>query len=89
MPLRGRDTPADRPRDELEEEEEETVRYSQVHHQLDVRHRMAIAQTTFGSLSNIWTEQALTLGLWVQWPGGPVDLKTYWPPKKLTGPGGQ
>ena len=33
-------------------------------------------------------EQALTmtLGLWVQWPGGPVDLKTYWPPKKLTGP---
>ena len=19
------------------------------------------------------------------WPGGPVDLKTYWPPKKLTG----
>ena len=30
--------------------------------------------------------QALTLGLWVQWPGGPVDLKTYWPPKKLTGP---
>ena len=33
--------------------------------------------------------QASTLGLWVQWPGGPVDLKTYWPPKKLTGPGGQ
>ena len=30
--------------------------------------------------------QALTLGLWVQWPGGPVDLKTYWSPKKLTGP---
>ena len=23
--------------------------------------------------------QALTLGLWMQWPGGPVDLKTYWP----------
>ena len=36
-----------------------------------------------------YTYQALTLGLWVQWPGGPVDLKTYWPPKKLTGPGGQ
>ena len=35
------------------------------------------------------TLQALTLGLWVQWPGGPVDLKTDWPPKKLTGPGGQ
>ena len=33
--------------------------------------------------------QALTLGLWVQWPGGPVYLKTYWPPKKLTGPVGQ
>ena len=29
------------------------------------------------------TIQALTLGLWVQWPGGPVDLKTYWPPKNL------
>ena len=26
------------------------------------------------------------MGLWVQWPGGPVDLKSYWPPKKLTGP---
>ena len=24
--------------------------------------------------------QALTLSLWMQWPGGPVDLKTYWPP---------
>ena len=35
------------------------------------------------------TIQALTLRLLVQWPGGPVDLKTYWPPKKLTGPGGQ
>ena len=23
------------------------------------------------------------------WPGGPVDLKTYWPPKKLTGPQNQ
>ena len=31
-------------------------------------------------------DQALTLGLWMQWPGGPVDLKTYWPPQKLTGP---
>ena len=30
--------------------------------------------------------QALTLGLWMQWPGGPVDLKTYWPLQKLTGP---
>ena len=30
--------------------------------------------------------QAFSLGLWMQWPGGPVDLKTYWPPKKLTGP---
>ena len=30
--------------------------------------------------------QALTIGLWMQWPGGPVDLKTYWPPQKLTGP---
>ena len=31
MPLKGRDTPADRPRNELKEEEE-TVQYSQVHH---------------------------------------------------------
>ena len=34
--------------------------------------------------------QALTLGLWMQWPGGPVDLKTYCKnllaPQKLTGP---
>ena len=30
--------------------------------------------------------QALTLGLWMQWPGGPVDLKTYWPPKNLLAP---
>ena len=30
--------------------------------------------------------RALTLGLWVQWPGGPVDLKTYWPPKNLLAP---
>ena len=33
--------------------------------------------------NNLLTYQALTLGLWVQWPGGPVDLKTYWPPKNL------
>ena len=35
MPLKGRDTPADRTLDELEEEEEETVQtlqYSQGHH---------------------------------------------------------
>ena len=36
MPLKGRDTPADRPRNELEEEEEtvQTLQYSQdeVHH---------------------------------------------------------
>ena len=32
MPLKGRDTPPDRPRNELDEEEEETVKYSQVHH---------------------------------------------------------
>ena len=35
---------------------------------------------------NYDAQQALTLGLWMQWPGGPVDLKTYWPPQKLTGP---
>ena len=45
------------------------------------------------SIKIIIAGQALTLGLWMQWPGGPVDLKTYWPPqktywppKKLTGP---
>ena len=34
MPLKGRDTPADRPRNEHEEEEEtvQTLQYSQVHH---------------------------------------------------------
>ena len=30
--------------------------------------------------------QALTLGMWMQWPGGPVDLKTYCPPKNLVAP---
>ncbi len=29
----------------------------------DVRHRMAIAQTTFGSLSSIWTDHPLSLAL--------------------------
>ena len=29
----------------------------------DVRHRMAIAQTTFGSLSNIWTDHRLSRAL--------------------------
>ena len=39
------------------------MQYSQVHHQLDIRHRMAIAQTTFGSLSNIWTDHRLSRAL--------------------------
>ena len=30
--------------------------------------------------------QALTLDLWMQWPGGPVDLKTYCPPQNLLAP---
>ena len=25
--------------------------------------------------------QALTLSFCIHWPGGPVDLKSYWPPK--------
>ena len=32
MPLKGWYTPVDRPRNELEEEEEETVHYSHLHH---------------------------------------------------------
>ena len=32
MLLKGRYTPTDRPRNELEEEEKETVQYSQIHH---------------------------------------------------------
>ena len=31
-------------------------------------------------------EQALTLSCCTQWPVGPVDFKSYWPPKKVTGP---
>ena len=30
--------------------------------------------------------QALTLSFCIHWPGRPVDLKSYWPPKKVTGP---
>ena len=41
---------------------------------------------TCGWLLELIPRQALTLGLWMQWPAGPVDLKTYWPPKKLTAP---
>ena len=26
------------------------------------------------------------LSSWSHWPRGPVDLKSYWPPKKSTGP---
>ena len=29
---------------------------------------------------------ALTLNFCTQWPVGPVDAKSYWPPKKVTGP---
>ena len=50
---------------------------------------IAEAITYFKGSNVTYINQALTLGLWVQWPGGPVDLKTYWPPKKRTGPGGQ
>ena len=32
MLLKGRDTPANRSRNELENDEEETVQYSQIHH---------------------------------------------------------
>ena len=43
MPLKGRDTPADRPRNKLEVEEEtvQTLQYSQdqVHHSGTARHR--------------------------------------------------
>ena len=30
--------------------------------------------------------QPSTLSSWSHWPRGPVDLKSYWPPKKSTGP---
>ena len=32
------------------------------------------------------SHQALTLSFCNQWPGGPVDLKIYLPPTKVTGP---
>ena len=31
-------------------------------------------------------EQALTLSFCTQWPVGPVDVKSYWPPKKIISP---
>ena len=40
-------------------------------------------------LSNFRTKhalQALTLDCGNHWPGGPVNQKIHWPPKKLTGP---
>ena len=30
--------------------------------------------------------QPSTLSSWSHWPRGPVDLKSYWPPGKSTGP---
>ena len=30
--------------------------------------------------------QASTLSCCTQWPVGPLDFKSYWPPKKVTGP---
>ena len=32
------------------------------------------------------TLQALTLNICIHWPRGPVDLKSYWPTQKVTGP---
>ena len=29
---------------------------------------------------------ALTLSFCTQWPVGPLDVKSYWPPQKVTGP---
>ena len=32
------------------------------------------------------SNQPSTLSSWSHWPRGPVDLKSYWPPGKSTGP---
>ena len=63
-------------------ETEEVVRGKSVVH--DVTEGKMYGKRTKGRKRK--EEQALALGLWVQWPGGPVDLKTYWPPQKSTGP---
>ena len=31
-------------------------------------------------------QQGPTITFCIHWPGGPVDLKSYWPAKKVTGP---
>ena len=36
--------------------------------------------------SSIFWFQPSTLSSWSHWPRGPVDLKSYWPPGKSTGP---
>ena len=33
-----------------------------------------------------YNRQPSTLSSWSHWPRGPVDLKSYWPPGKSTGP---
>ena len=57
-----------------------------VHSDVDVQNCLGKSQNHSYEHTSLLSTQALTLGLWVQWPGGPVDLKTYWPPKKITGP---
>ena len=60
---------------------------------LQTRHHMSgdvyyTADMTFNVLSAcfvgmLYMSPALTLSFGTQWPVGPVDVKSYWPPKKL------
>ena len=43
-----------------------------VHTSLQVQHKQS--------------DQGSTITFCIHWPGGPVDFKSYWPPKKVTGP---
>ena len=58
-----------------------------------VSHVLPISVTTSSQLAllikisdHIHNTQPSTLSSWSHWPRGPVDLKSYWPPVKSTGP---
>ena len=44
--------------------------------QISIQIQLQISNTTQGS----------TITFCIHWPGGPVDFKSYWPAKKVTGP---
>ena len=65
-----------------------TMRYrkqQEAHISRDTLTQMVSSETTgllsgfYVSMETHWEVQGLTLSFWSQWPGGPVDLGSYWP----------